>query len=147
MPRTVIKRPTSFFSPSGNIKTLYQMDLSQTMLDRSEDALNEDFPPESLFNPTLEAPSTSDPASKPSSPPSSDTDASESPSTSGRPEIFYVVGDEEQLPFREESLDLVVSSLGLHWVNDLPGAMIQARRALKPDGLFLAAMFGGETLK
>ncbi len=57
-----------------------------------------------------------------------------------------LVGDEERLPFREASLDLVISVLGLHWVNDLPGALIQIRRALKPDGLFLGAFFGGETL-
>ena len=54
--------------------------------------------------------------------------------------------DEEALPFADESLDLVVSTLALHWVNDLPGAMIQIRRALKPDGLFMGALFGGETL-
>ena len=57
-----------------------------------------------------------------------------------------LAGDEECLPFAEHSFDLVVSLLSLHWVNDLPGALVQARRALKPDGLFLAAMFGGETL-
>ena len=45
-----------------------------------------------------------------------------------------------------ESLDLVLSNLALHWVNDLPGALIQINRALKPDGLFLAAIFGGNTL-
>ena len=44
------------------------------------------------------------------------------------------------------SLDLVVSALALHFVNDLPGTLIQIRRALKPDGLFLAALLGGETL-
>jgi SAM-dependent methyltransferase len=54
--------------------------------------------------------------------------------------------DEERLPFGDQSLDLVVSSLCLHWVNDLPGALIQIRRALKPDGLFLGAVLGGETL-
>lgn len=54
--------------------------------------------------------------------------------------------DEEALPVAGGSLDLVVSNLALHWVNDLPGALIQARRALKPDGLFMAALFGGETL-
>ena len=54
--------------------------------------------------------------------------------------------DPEHLPFAEESFDLVVSSLLLHSVNDLPGAFIQIRRALKPDGLMLAALFGGETL-
>jgi SAM-dependent methyltransferase len=54
--------------------------------------------------------------------------------------------DEERSPFADRSLDLVVSSLSLHWVNDLPGALIQIRRALKPDGLFLGAMLGGDTL-
>ena len=54
--------------------------------------------------------------------------------------------DEEALPFATASLDLVVSSLALHWVNDLPGTLIQVRRALKPDGLFLGAIFGGQTL-
>ncbi|TYH91860.1 hypothetical protein ES332_A13G142300v1 [Gossypium tomentosum] len=44
-------------------------------------------------------------------------------------------------------IDLVISCLGLHWTNDLPGAMIQCKLALKPDGLFLAAILGGETLK
>ncbi|XP_019462588.1 PREDICTED: putative methyltransferase At1g22800 [Lupinus angustifolius] len=62
-------------------------------------------------------------------------------------ESVYVVGDEEFLPIKESSLDLVISCLGLHWTNDLPGAMIQSRLALKPDGLFLAAILGGETLK
>lgn len=57
-----------------------------------------------------------------------------------------VVVDEEALPFREGSLDLVVSALALQFVNDLPGALVQIRRALKPDGLFLAALLGGETL-
>jgi SAM-dependent methyltransferase len=57
-----------------------------------------------------------------------------------------VVADEEALPFREGSLDLVVSALALQFVNDLPGALIQIRRALKPDGLFLAALLGGDTL-
>jgi SAM-dependent methyltransferase len=54
--------------------------------------------------------------------------------------------DEERLAFADHSLDLVVSSLALHWANDLPGTLIQIRRALKPDGLFLGAVFGGETL-
>lgn len=57
-----------------------------------------------------------------------------------------VRADEEALPFRNESLDLVVSGLTLHLTNDLPGALIQIRRALKPDGLFLAALLGGDTL-
>ena len=57
-----------------------------------------------------------------------------------------VVADDEVLPFADESFDLVVSILSLHAVNDLPGTLIQIRRTLKPDGLFLAALFGGDTL-
>ncbi|MEX2629840.1 MAG: methyltransferase domain-containing protein [Tistlia sp.] len=57
-----------------------------------------------------------------------------------------LVADEEALPFDAGSFDLVASALSLHWVNDLPGALLQIRRALKPDGLFLAALLGGETL-
>lgn len=57
-----------------------------------------------------------------------------------------IVADEEALPFVPESFDLIVSVLSLHAVNDLPGALLQIRHALKPDGLFLAALFGGETL-
>ena len=55
-------------------------------------------------------------------------------------------GDEEWLPFRGSSLDLVVSGLALQFVNDLPGVLIQIRRALKPDGLMLTALLGGRTL-
>lgn len=58
-----------------------------------------------------------------------------------------LAADEEFQPFAEGAFDLVVSALSLHWVNDLPGALLQARRALRPDGLFLAAMLGGETLR
>jgi SAM-dependent methyltransferase len=57
-----------------------------------------------------------------------------------------VAADDETLPFRDASLDLVVSALALQFVNDLPGTLVQIRRALKPDGLFLAALTGGETL-
>jgi SAM-dependent methyltransferase len=59
---------------------------------------------------------------------------------------FAVAADEEALPFRDGSLDLAVSALALQFVNDLPGTLVQIRRALKPDGLFLAAMIGGESL-
>jgi SAM-dependent methyltransferase len=57
-----------------------------------------------------------------------------------------ITADEEALPFRDGSLDLVVSALALQFVNDLPGTLIQIRRALKPDGLLLAALVGGDTL-
>lgn len=53
---------------------------------------------------------------------------------------------EERLPFAPESLDLVASALALQFVNDLPGVLAQLRRALKPDGLLLAAMVGGDSL-
>ncbi len=57
-----------------------------------------------------------------------------------------VVLDPEFLPFAASAFDLIVSPLTLHWVNDLPGALVQLRVALKPDGLMLASLFGGETL-
>lgn len=60
--------------------------------------------------------------------------------------ITRVAADEEALPFADGSLDLVVSALTLQFVNDLPGVLIQIRRALKPDGLFLAALAGGDSL-
>jgi NADH dehydrogenase [ubiquinone] 1 alpha subcomplex assembly factor 5 len=58
-----------------------------------------------------------------------------------------VVAEEDALPFADASLDLVVSGLSLQLVNDLPGALVQIRRALKPDGLLLASLLGGGTLK
>ena len=58
----------------------------------------------------------------------------------------FIAADEEALPFGDATLDLVVSALALQFVNDLPGTLVQIRRALKPDGLLLAALLGGETL-
>jgi NADH dehydrogenase [ubiquinone] 1 alpha subcomplex assembly factor 5 len=55
--------------------------------------------------------------------------------------------DEEALNFAPESLDAILCLLNLHWVNDLPGCLIQMRRALKPDGLFMAILPGGESLR
>jgi len=60
--------------------------------------------------------------------------------------FLRVVADEEVLPFADASLDLVVSALSLQFVNDLPGTLIQIRRALKPDALFLTALLGGDSL-
>lgn len=57
-----------------------------------------------------------------------------------------VTGDEENLPFAPGRFDLAVSALSLHNLNDLPGALVQLRRVLKPDGLFLGCLLGGETL-
>jgi SAM-dependent methyltransferase len=57
-----------------------------------------------------------------------------------------LVASDEAPPFAQASLDLVVSALSLQTVNDLPGTLVQIRRALRPDGLLLAALLGGETL-
>jgi SAM-dependent methyltransferase len=56
------------------------------------------------------------------------------------------IGDDEALAVAPVSLNLAVSALALQFVNDLPGVLAQTRRALKPDGLFLAALIGGESL-
>eukprot|EP01052_Picozoa_sp_SAG31_P025547 SAG31_NODE_2245_length_6101_cov_1.381539_1_plen_225_part_00 len=65
--------------------------------------------------------------------------------------VTQLLADEEQLlaqqELQESSFDAVLSSMALHWVNDLPGVLIQSRMLLKPDGVFLAAMLGGDTLK
>lgn len=58
----------------------------------------------------------------------------------------YIQADEEFLPFAPKCLDLIISNLNLHSVNDLPGTLIQIKYALKNDGLFMATMLGGETL-
>jgi SAM-dependent methyltransferase len=62
------------------------------------------------------------------------------------PEPGAIQGDEERLPFSGERFDLAISLLALQSVNDLPGSLIQIRRALKPDGLFIGALLGGSTL-
>jgi len=62
------------------------------------------------------------------------------------PAIHRLAADEEFLPFADHSFDLVLSCLALHRVNDLPGVLIQIRRVLRPDGLFLGCFFGGGTL-
>ncbi len=63
-----------------------------------------------------------------------------SPAMAARAGGVTVAADEEWLPFAPESFDLVVASLSLHWANDLPGALVQIRRVLRPDGLFLATL-------
>lgn len=59
----------------------------------------------------------------------------------------HLVVDEERLPFAPESFDAVLCLLNLHWVNDVPGTLAQLHRALKPDGLMMAIVLGGETLR
>lgn len=58
-----------------------------------------------------------------------------------------LVGTEEALPLKPQSIDLIVSPLALQWTNDLPGSLIQIRHSLKPDGLFLGCLLGNESLK
>lgn len=60
--------------------------------------------------------------------------------------VKRIVVDEESLPFEPSSVDLITSSLSMHWVNDLPGAFHQIINCLKSDGVFIGAMFGGDTL-
>ncbi len=57
-----------------------------------------------------------------------------------------LAAESEALPFAPRSFDAVFSNLALHWTNDLPGALLQLRQMLRPDGLLLAALFGGDTL-
>ncbi|OAQ98601.1 hypothetical protein LLEC1_03933 [Akanthomyces lecanii] len=57
-----------------------------------------------------------------------------------------VLEDEETLPFEPESFDLVLSSLSMHWINDLPGILSQINSVLKPDSPFIGAMLGGDSL-
>ncbi|XP_068088566.1 arginine-hydroxylase NDUFAF5, mitochondrial isoform X2 [Hyperolius riggenbachi] len=67
-------------------------------------------------------------------------------STASEVPTVNVIVDEEFLPFKDNTFDLVLSSLSLHWVNDLPRAFCEIQRVLKEDGVFIGAMFGGETL-
>jgi SAM-dependent methyltransferase len=69
-----------------------------------------------------------------------------SEATAGPAPTLSLVGDEENLPFKPSFCDLAVSVLALQHVNDLPGALVQIRRTLKPDGLFLASLLGGQSL-
>lgn len=74
------------------------------------------------------------------------SDASLSNAAHLRQSGLPLVADEEALPFAHGSFDAILSNLALHWVNDLPGALVQIRNALKADGLFLASLFGAGTL-
>jgi NADH dehydrogenase [ubiquinone] 1 alpha subcomplex assembly factor 5 len=69
-----------------------------------------------------------------------------SPRLLERQSYSVIHADEEIMPLSSDSLDLIISNLNMHSVNDVPGALIQINKALKPDGLFMAAMFGGDTL-
>ncbi len=71
-------------------------------------------------------------------------DSSEEPKSGVK--VKKLVVDEEKLPFEPGTIDIVVSGLSLHWVNDLPGTFFQIFCSLKNDGAFMATIFGGETL-
>lgn len=64
----------------------------------------------------------------------------------GGSDRLVVQADEEALPFGPGSFDLAMANLSLHWANDLPGVLVQLFRAMRPDGFFLASLFGGDTL-
>jgi len=64
-----------------------------------------------------------------------------------RVKTMNIACDEEALPFKEHTFDLVVSNMALHWVNDLPSTLQQIKSALKPDGAFVASLLGGSTLQ
>ncbi|HWX14170.1 MAG TPA: methyltransferase domain-containing protein [Methylocella sp.] len=68
------------------------------------------------------------------------------PETAGKIPLVCLIGDEENLPLAQESFELVVTALSLQNLNDLPGALIQLRRVLRPDGLFLGCLLGGTSL-
>ena len=72
--------------------------------------------------------------------------AEREPCGPAEPRRLVLAADEEALPFGPARFDLVISCLSLQWANDLPGALAQIRWSLKPDGLFLCALFGGDTL-
>lgn len=57
-----------------------------------------------------------------------------------------LLDDPELLPFPEQSLDCIMSSMSLHWINDLLGVLIQAKRSLRPDCPFILSLLGGDTL-
>lgn len=69
-----------------------------------------------------------------------------SPAMAGLSRTHALALDEEYLPIAEQSVDLVLSCLSLHWTNDVVGGLIQLNHALKPDGFFAGALFGGATL-
>lgn len=73
-------------------------------------------------------------------------EADSAPAMAARADAPAAAMDEEALALSEASLDLILAPLTLHWTNDLPGALVQIRAALAPDGFFAAALFGGATL-
>ena len=73
----------------------------------------------------------------------------DTPSEENLVHAVHVIGDEETplLTMDQHSMDLVMSNLNLHWINDLPGSLVQIREVLKPDGCFIGSLLGGSTLQ
>ena len=65
----------------------------------------------------------------------------------GRHQEYHILDEEGEFPFPPGSVDLIISNMNMHWINDLPGFLKRCRRALKPDGVFLASMIGGSSLQ
>lgn len=64
----------------------------------------------------------------------------------GKVEVVKVIADEEELPFRSNFADIIVSSFNLHWINDLTRCFSRIMEVLKPDGVFIGSMLGGQSL-
>jgi len=131
----------------AGIERVVVIDTSQDMLRRLQAraaAMSSTAAGTSAPAPEAGSSSSSTPGSSTAVHASQDSEAS----TSGRPwpVVEYVHMQGELLPIEPDSVDLVISSLGLHWFNDLPSIIVQCRFALHPDGLFLGSMFGGESL-
>ena len=78
-----------------------------------------------------------------------DTSSSSSSSSSGRGKYvtsYSLLADEEFLPFKDGQFDMVLSNMNLHWVNDLPSTLRQIKTCLKPDGVFLGSLLGGNDI-
>ena len=91
--------------------------------------------------------SSSGSSSSSSSSGSSSTTTTTTTTTSSQIQSYKIQHEMETIPFLEDSFDLVLSSINLHWVNNLPFILTQIRTALKPDGVFVASLLGGSTLQ
>ncbi|GAX75078.1 hypothetical protein CEUSTIGMA_g2522.t1 [Chlamydomonas eustigma] len=140
----------------AGVKTVTVIDSSQCMLQRLKDfSLKGPAARSSVSQAAAiisdQASSVSEQETSRNADPSSSSSSSDRNHLLGRegnlPDLEFKLMEGELLPVEPESFDLVISSLGLHWYNDLPAMIAQCRFALKPDGLLLAALLGGDTLQ
>lgn len=124
---------------TGGVETLVQCDMSEEAVNRIESHLL-----------TNKANSTDGNGNWTSSNSISEDDDYMPVEESERPrntiKTYTLVADEENLPFEPHSYDIIFCSLGLHWVNDIPKALRKIKEMLKPDGVFIGCLLGGETL-